>query len=147
MKYLSILVVGVALLAGGCGEKVREVKEDELEIREKLWYFKGENKPFTGTGIDYYRDGSKSHETPHVDGKRHGASIWYFKDGSTKTSEWVHGTGTEIQYHSNGSKLSETPFANGKKHGVAIWYYEDGSKKKKIEIVYENGKEISRKNF
>ena len=76
MKHLSILMVGVALLVGGCGEKevadekptkeeaptkvpMREVDEGELEKRDGVQFVKGENIPFTGTAIAYFVDGSK----------------------------------------------------------------------------------------
>ena len=89
--------------------------------------------------------------------------------GTTKISEFVHGTGTSIWYHEDGAKYREAPYVNGKQHGTQIWYYKDGSKlseipyldgkkhgtmidyredgSKGIEIVYENGEEISRKKF
>ncbi|MBT3469992.1 MAG: hypothetical protein HN467_11775 [Opitutae bacterium] len=120
MKFLSILMVGVALLVGGYGE--------------------------TKTEVLYHEDGSKRSETPYVDGKMHGTALWYFKDGSTKTSaEWVHGTGTEIWYHEDGSKWVETPYVDGKQHGTAIQYNKDGSPQN--EIVYENGEVISSKRY
>ena len=62
MKYLSILMVGVALLVGGCvqlqqplvngGSKLganREISIHELELREGVWYAKGETEAFNGT--------------------------------------------------------------------------------------------------
>ena len=117
MKFLSILMVGVALLVGGCGEKevadekpakeeiqyktpVREVSRGELEKRDELQYVKGENIPFTGMDISYYESGLRSSETPYVDGKNHGRGIYYNEDGS-----------------------------------------------KRLEIVYENGKYISEKEY
>ena len=53
MKYLSILMVGLSLLFGGCGEKKvlegkppREVSTDELIFRENIAYVRGETEPF-----------------------------------------------------------------------------------------------------
>ena len=66
MKYLSILMVGVALLVGGCG--------------------------YTGTKVEYNEDGSKGWEIPYVDGLEHGTEIVYRKDGSKK-SETVYENG------------------------------------------------------
>ena len=60
-------MVGVALLAGGCGE---------VEVSD-------------GTEIVYLDDGSKGIETPYVQGKIHGTRISYHKDGS-KSSEIPH---------------------------------------------------------
>ena len=60
MKYLSILMVGVALLVGGYGE--------------------------TKTEVLYHEDGSKKSETIYVDGEKHGTALWYFVDGSSDLS-------------------------------------------------------------
>ncbi len=62
-------MVGVALLAGGYGE--------------------------TKTEVLYHEDGSKSRETPWVDGKKHGTEIHYHKYGSKKT-EIVYENGEVI---------------------------------------------------
>jgi len=69
MKYLSILMVGFTLL-GGCvqlqqplvngGSKLganREISIHELELREGVWYAKGETEAFNGTAIRYREDG------------------------------------------------------------------------------------------
>ena len=151
MKYLSILMVGVALLVSGCVQLEkppitsvtklgvpREISIKDSEFREGVFYAKGETEPFTGTAIFNRGDGSRT-ETPFVNGKMHGTQIWYFKDGSTKTSEFVHGTGTVISYYEDGSKKWETPYANGKMHGRRIEYNQDGSKKYESTLV--NGKQ------
>jgi antitoxin component YwqK of YwqJK toxin-antitoxin module len=54
-------------------------------------------------------------------------------------------TGTAFLSYANGSKYGVTPFVNGQKDGKQIWYNENGSKRR--EILYENGNEISRKEF
>ena len=73
-------MVGVALLVCRYGEKevaedkpsteestkldpIRKVSINELEKRDKNWYFKGETEPFTGTAIECREDGSKFSET------------------------------------------------------------------------------------
>ena len=93
MKYLSILMVGVALLVGGGGEKevadekpaeeqtsvkapVREVSVDELEKRDGVQYVKGENTPFTGTAIHYREDGSKGQERTYENGELISSKEW-----------------------------------------------------------------------
>ena len=125
-----------------------------------------------GMVMDYHEDGSKSMETPYVDGKKHGTKIWYDGDGSKRgvdpyvngklhgTQTWYHkngskslefsyldGTkhGTDIRYYENGNKKEEKPFLEGIRHGMQIGYREDGSKA--METLYENGNEISRKEF
>jgi len=54
-------------------------------------------------------------------------------------------TGTAFLSFANGSKSEVTPYVDGKINGTQIGYREDGSKA--METLYENGKEISRKEF
>ena len=86
-----------------------------------------------------------------MDDKSHGTEINYNSDGSKWTEEFKDGervagtkNGTEIEYY-DGSKWVEIPYVNGKRHGTEIGYHADGSKR--LEIVWENGKGISRKEF
>tara|TARA_B100001093_G_scaffold488079_1_gene524960 strand:- start:387 stop:719 length:333 start_codon:yes stop_codon:yes gene_type:complete len=72
----------------------------------------------------YHKNGSKSFEFPYLHGKKHGTSIDYYEDGSKK---------------------HEFTSLNGRTHGTAVDYQEDGSRA--IETLYENGNEISRKEF
>ena len=121
MKYLSILMVGVALLAGGCGE---------VEVSD-------------GTEIVYLDDGSKGIETPYVQGKIHGTRISYHEDGSIKaTTPYLDGKrdGSQIWSYKDGSRIV-THYLDDKMHGPSIWYREDGSKRR--EILWEDGKMLS----
>ena len=60
MKSLSILMVGVALLAGGYGETKTEVLYHEDGSKKSETPF----QKMHGTAIEYYEDGSKRSETP-----------------------------------------------------------------------------------
>ena len=145
MKVLSILMVGVALLLGGCGEEDTQKKPLRISITEDtqekpllivspedltevggITYLPqkdGTSKPYTGWGVE--KDGAvKLSEIFYKNGKKHGTEIWYNKDGS---------------------KSWEIPYVNGEPHGTGILYREDGSKFS--EVVWENGKEISEKYF
>ena len=90
MKSLSISMVGVALLVGGCGD--------------------------TGTKVEYNEDGSKEWEIPHVDGKIHGTLIYYRENGSKKSEipyvdDKPHGT--QFVYKEDGSKWTEMVWEHG----------------------------------
>jgi hypothetical protein len=158
--------------------RTRVVGSDELEKRldasgtTHIMYVVGESEPFTGMGVWYNKDGSKSSESvfengklhgtemrytkdgskrfeiPYVDGKKHGTAITYYEDGS-KSSEvpYVdgHSHGMAIHYYHKGTKKYETPYVDGHPHGADIWYNEDGSKR--LVVIYKNGKKISRKEF
>ena len=154
MKYLSILMVGFALLVGGCGQseadklrkeikelkekqKVRDLKQeladlkkgpsvnlDQIEFKHDTIYFRGEEEPFTGTLIEFHVDGSKFRETSYKNGKRHG---------------------TEIVYRKDGSKSHENPWVNGERHGTSISYRQDGSVS--LLTPYLEGKEHGREVY
>ena len=74
---------------------LREISQSELEQQvpgNGLWCVKGEEDPFTGLGVEYHKDGSKSVELPYVKGLGHGTAIYYNKDGSKKSElYWENG--------------------------------------------------------
>tara|TARA_Y100000588_G_scaffold251264_1_gene265775 strand:+ start:558 stop:1034 length:477 start_codon:yes stop_codon:yes gene_type:complete len=74
---------------------LREIPQSELEQRvpgNGLWHVKGEEDPFTGLGVGYHKDGSKSVELPYVKGLGHGTAIYYNMDGSKKSEHyWENG--------------------------------------------------------
>ena len=63
------------------------VGSDELEKRlddsgtTRIMYVVGESEPFTGMGVWYNKDGSKSKESVYENGKLHGTEMRYTKDG------------------------------------------------------------------
>ena len=63
---------------------LREIPQGDLELANGVWCVKGEGNPFTGLAVEYYKDGSKSQETPYVKGLGHGTAIRYNKDGSKR---------------------------------------------------------------
>ena len=85
--------------------RTRVVGSDELEKRlddsgtTRIMYVKGEIEPFTGMGVWYNKDGSKSRESVYENGKLHG---------------------TEVRYTKDGSKRFEIPYIDGKKHGMQV---------------------------
>ena len=124
-----------------------------------------------GMEIMYYEDGSKFSETPYVDGNANGTVIKYRRNGS-KEMETVyvkHSKQSEVWYREDGSKWKEMPYKGHVLHGTAVSYHKDGSTRdgspwvqgkvngrklglrqhgsKAMETLYENGKEISRKEF
>ena len=132
--------------------RIRVVGSDELEKRPDasgtthIMYVVGESEPFTGMGVWYNKDGSKSRESVFENGKLHGTEMRYTKDGSKRFEiPYVDGKkhgmqviyGTEFEYRNDGSRL-EIPYENSKKHGTAISYYPNGTKR--YEKPWVNGK-------
>ena len=133
--------------------RIRVVESDELEKRPDasgtthIMYVVGESKPFTGMGVWYNKDGSKSRESVFENGKLHGTEMRYTKDGSKRFEiPYVDGKkhgmqviyGTEFEYRKDGSRL-EIPYENSKKHGTAISYYPNGTKR--YDKPWVNGKQ------
>ena len=117
----------IGLRLGMSNPVKREIARQKLEKLGGVFgllYVKGETEPFTGTAFLSFANGSKSEVTPYVDGKING---------------------TEINYYENGSKYGVTPYVDGKINGKQVWYNENGSKS--AEYVFENGKEISRREL
>ena len=123
----------------------------------KIWYDEDGSKrgvdPYVngklhGTQTWYHKNGSKSLEFSYLDGKKYGTDIWYYENGNKKEEKsFLEGIrhGTSIVYREDGSKKRELTSLNGRTHGTAVDYQEDGSRA--METLYENGKEISRKEF
>jgi hypothetical protein len=161
MKYLSILMVGVALLMGGCGsgddstdlddpttlDKIiaEAIDEERLELRgeypKRLAYDPNQQTPYTGWVKEMYDDGKVSGLHHLKDGKRDGlATVWY-RDGQ-KSSETTYKDdkldGPETRWHLNGQKKSETTWKDFKRDGPETSWYENGQKK--TEGTYKDGK-------
>ena len=156
MKYLSILIVGVALATSGVANDKAEIerlkkeiealkaKQEVHRLRQELAELKKE--PTVNNDQIKYIGG-----IPYLKGEKEpftGTVIGYRKDGSKSWEiPYVNGKrhGTGIVYNEYGSKWGKIPFLNGKRHGTQIEYNRDGSKVR--EFVYENGKEISQVEF
>ena len=133
----------VFLNKSGPSRANRVVGSDKLEKRlddtgtTRIMYVVGESEPFSGMGVWYNKDGSKSKESVYEKGKLHGTEMRYTKDGSRLETPYENGKkhGTEISYYPNGTKRYEKPWVNGKQHGTAITYYADGSKSSETPYV------------
>lgn len=132
VKYLSILIVGLALATSGVADDKAEIerlkkeievlkaKQELIQLRQELAELK--KGPTVNNDQIKYIDG-----IPYLKGEKEPF------------------TGTSIGYREDGSKYGEIPFVDGKEHGTVIWYRKDGSKKE--GAVFENGKIISSKRY
>ena len=122
-------------------KQTQPVAEEEIVRLGLLFYRKGTKKPkpFTGSSIKSYEDGVIEKETKYVDGKRHGISTRYNKDGS-KNYEMSFKEdkfdGDTVQYYENGNKRHVTPYIGGKRHGMATSYYSEGGKMYEVPYVH-----------
>ena len=119
------------------------------ENGQKAYEITYKDNNFDGLWTDWYENGQKKKEATYKDGKMDGLCTRWLDNGQKQgEASYKKGKrhGTEIYfYFEDGPKRWETPWVNGQKHGTAITYNEDGSKFR--EVVYENGEEISKKNY
>jgi antitoxin component YwqK of YwqJK toxin-antitoxin module len=120
---LFVVLVSLPLLLGGCGEKSKEVNQDELEEREGIIYLKGSDTLYTGKAYELYENGVKKGEVNFKDGK-------------------IDGLGS--QWYENGvKKQSEVNYKDGRLNGLVTGWHENGQKKG--EVTYKDGEMISAK--
>ncbi|MBT3569154.1 MAG: toxin-antitoxin system YwqK family antitoxin, partial [Opitutae bacterium] len=138
-------------LRSGIVPRTRVVGSDELEKRldasgtTHIMYVVGESEPFTGMGVWYNKDGSKSRETVYENGKRNGTDTRYTSDGRRLETPYVNGKkhGMQTWYYETGNKKEETPYVDGIRHGTEVEYLDSKSRvvAKWRETPYVNGKE------
>ena len=148
------------------GKKFGESKEwyDNGQLKEQSTFIDNSNR--TGKWLKFWKDGSKKLEAEFKDGKVYFENYW----AENGTQTLVNGTGIytnemrslnrvtiyETAYENylrNGTSRTirkgivslEQEFKDGKEHGISRNYYANGNLKE--ETLYDNGKQISRKNF
>ena len=145
-KMLGILAL--LLFISACSSNVFTTKEEvavnlthEIEIKNGIAYLPDDDKPFTGIFEENYYGTQKERETSFVNGKKNGASTWWYQNGR----KWIQVTyvnekrqGIFTTWYENGNKWTEENYLNGKKNGLATMWYENGQKR--YEISYTQGK-------
>jgi len=96
--------------------------------------------PLEGKKTEFYPDGSLFSECFYTDGKLHGPSTFYSKNGKLLAKSWfVDGRreGKSFQYYPNGNLYSLQYYKNGSLHDLQEYYYPDGTLK--TILVYAEG--------
>jgi len=86
-----------------------------------------------------YEDGKLKYAAYRKDGKLHGPSTFFSKEGKVLCLSWyLNGkiTGKSWQYHLDGSLRSLQRFIQGNPHGVQEYFYPDGKKRSIIPYDY-----------
>ena len=96
-----------------------------------------------GKSTSYYKNGQKSEEFNHKNGRFHGVwKRWYGNGQIYKITNydngWLHGLGT--WWYKNGQKQREVTFKKGKMHGVETKWDPQGNIISKIKR--ENGVKV-----
>jgi antitoxin component YwqK of YwqJK toxin-antitoxin module len=148
MKYLSILMVCVALLVGGCGEKDSSTETEADKLRREIKELKdkqeiirlGEELAEAQQEIVRLREESEELEKEQVTEEKVTKVIqWRNGVAYTPNSETPFtGTWTSEAY-ANGQIKETYPLVEGIRHGMRIWYYPNGSKMKETPYVKGSG--------
>ena len=158
MKYLSILMVGVALLMVGCvwadlddnetldGIIAEAIDGNTLQVRdkegEKLAYAPNQETPYTGWAKEIYANGQREMLLHLKNGKQDGLMAMWYENGQKKMEiSFKEGKqdGPQTSWHENGQKRTGDKYKGGKKDGLETWWYENGRKKQ--EATYKDGKQ------
>ena len=112
----------------------------ELEVREDgLTYAKGSSTPYTGDFVRLGKTGVKLDELNYVDGKQHGPSFSYAKDGSLRRrTDFDHGIKLRKQvWYSNGQMKADEPWNGIAVFGICTYWFEDGRIRKQFNMSAE----------
>ncbi len=126
-KIILILVVFLLTLTGCVEERIEDMSK--LELRDKKIYVIGENKPYTGTFIEKYKNGNLWARATFKNGVAHGKKEIYYKEGqlaALTTYKEGKKDGLERVYDKNGNLQVEAMHKNGKLNGALRVYYENG---------------------
>jgi len=116
MKKVVLILVMLLLTLTSCGkERIEDMSK--LEARDGLIYAIGETKPYTGTFIKKYEDGSVMEEKKYQDGKLNGINKTYYKNGKL----W-----TKFNYKNNKIIYQKFYNENGKKISLQEFLYPNG---------------------
>ena len=115
-KYLRLVVKNTLQLAVIIGfvvsctlkPKERTVNSNKIEFRNNLFYYQGEQVPYTGRCVKFYQNGKKQKEQAVKDGKY---------DGPT------------VSFYENGQKSDEVNYTQGVTNGLSTSWYRNGQKK------------------
>ena len=91
------------------------VNWDQLEEDEQ-GFVTLDDKPFTGTALDYYSNGCLRAQNVFIDGQRHGLQRWWFQDGRLAEEDPMclqQHHGYHRVWHPNGNLQSEVHWENG----------------------------------
>ena len=114
-KLLPILFV---LIITSCS---KEVPSDQLVERDGLYYEVNSQKPFSGSSVNYFDNGTLENKLNFKDGKLDGLIESYFENGQLNLKgNYINGLEDKLflSYFDNGQLESKRNWKDGKKEGV-----------------------------
>lgn len=107
----------------------REVKKEEIELKNGIIYFKGEENSYNGIVKENYPNGKLKESLIVENGKVNGNVKVYYENGNLKYNTPYKNNkkeGIEKIYSLDGKLEMEVPYKNGVKDGVQKQYSKDG---------------------
>lgn len=180
MGLAALLVLAVGTVLGfrwhsqrvkngprGAGQAPRELRLDELTVKDGRLYASGEAKPFEGRlyenfpTSEHFPTTVRKLEIEIHAGKAHGRSVGYFKDGNHEVEEFfIQGVshGLRTRWSPEGWKKSEERIGHGKLNGPHTEWHANGKKAMEMTLLdgqpdglaeawYPDGKPKSRTRF
>jgi len=117
-----------------------QIDAKKLEQLDGLFYELGKSRPYTGTALTYFDNGTMQSSTEYKEGQISGKIEGWYPDGVKQVEgELVNGqkAGVWIAWYENGNKSRQGAFKNGKEEGEYFWWFENGKLNKKG--IYHNG--------
>lgn len=144
-----LLVLAISIVAGfrfAAGPEFwnrgpRELRRNELTLRDGLLFASGETNPFTGRLYDTYSEDVRKLEIEIDDGKASGRSLGYYPNLQLEVEEFfVDGTshGIRTRRYENGVKRSVETIVHGQVNGPYTEWHENGQKH--VQMTLRDGK-------
>ncbi|WP_161890597.1 toxin-antitoxin system YwqK family antitoxin [Pontibacter russatus] len=141
-KFIPVIFIAVAVLFFLSKVYEKDKRTEYYSSGEiKQEYYVNSEGGADGRLTEYFEGGSISSLVDFKDGKQHGWSQFFHKNGTMRKKTYFENgvqQDTLVTFYSDG--VVETAFSirDGKKHGHYVYYF--GNSKKKEEGIYQNDK-------
>jgi antitoxin component YwqK of YwqJK toxin-antitoxin module len=140
-----ILAILSLLLLSNCDTKqedLPELNQRELVTNASKGLVLYQDKPFTGTSVNDYPNGTRAQAIDYLAGRKHGVHRKWFEDGSLSfEAHYEDGRqhGQNRSWWRNGNPRSTSQMERGVGQGLQQQWYASGAQFKEIRLV--NGRE------
>ena len=171
---IGFLVVALAagLIVHALRTPPREAQRSQLDLRDGVLYFHGEQRPYNGLLVEdfskgvrkvaievrrgrvngysrgWYDNGQREVEETFVAGVSEGLRTRWHRNGQKKSEEHIehgHVNGPYVEWYDNGQKAVEMTVHDGQPEGEVVAWHPDGSLKSRSHFA--NGKMVDREFF
>ena len=135
VRHMKILLTIVCLVLVSSYSYSEEVSEDQLVVREGVYYKNFSTTPFTGTYVEFYENGQLLWMGNLKDGKQDGLWKGYNEKGQlVNRGNWRNGKqhGLYETFYENGQLWTRSNYKDGELHGLSEQFYENGQLKSQI---------------